>query len=168
MKLQRLAIVALLASLPACVVPAGAWARDLQGRLGVGFNSQFANSAVDSPAPGVSIKYALSRDLAAELVAGMRTSSPINSVTGLKLFKNLFMETSINFYASLGGALVSARGTTGAEFLGTMGAEFFIPGLESLGFSFETGGSLHNLTNGSFSFRTVGVSFVDAGMHFYF
>lgn len=164
MKLQRLATVALLA----CLVPAGAWARDLQGRLGIGYNSQFANSAVDSPGPGVSLKYALSRDLAAELIAGVKTSSPTNTVTGVKLFKNLFTETSLNFYASLGGAIVGARGVTGAEFMGTMGAEFFIPGLESLGFSFETGGSLHNLTNQSFSFRTVGVSFVDAGMHFYF
>lgn len=52
--------------------------------------------------------------------------------------------------------------------MGTLGAEFFIPGLESVGFSFETGGALHNLSNGSMSFRTVGVSFIDAGMHFYF
>ena len=145
-----------------------AWARDLQGRLGVGYNSEFANSVVASPLPGFSIKYALSRDLALEAVVGSKTSSPTNTVTAAKLFKNLFLETNLNFYAALGGALVGANSKTGAEFLGVLGAEFFIPGVESLGFSFETGGSLHNLTNNSFSFRTLGVSFLDAGMHFYF
>ena len=146
----------------------GSWARDLQGRLGVGYNSQFVNSVIASPVPGFSIKYALSRDLAIEAIVGAKTSSPINTVTGAKLFKNLFLEANLNFYASLGGAIVSANNASGAEFMGTVGAEFFIPGLESLGFSFETGGALHNLTNSSFSFRTLGVSFLDAGMHFYF
>ena len=143
-------------------------ARDLQGRLGIGYNSQFVNSVVDSRVPGVSIKYALSRDLAVEAIAGTRTSTPTNTVTGVKLYKNVFLETNLNFYASLGGAIVSANRASGAEFMGTLGAEFFIPGLESLGFSFETGGALHSLSNGSMSFRTIGVSFLDAGMHFYF
>ncbi len=145
-----------------------AYARDLQGRVGVGYNSQFANSAVDSPVPGLSVKYALSRDLAVEAVVGMRTSSPTNTVSGVKLFKNLFIETNLNFYMALGGAVLAANGNSGVELIGTLGAEFFIPGLESLGFSFEAGGGLHNLTNDSFSFRTLGASFVDAGMHFYF
>ena len=70
-----------------------AWARDLQGRLGVGYNSEFANSVVASPLPGFSIKYALSRDLALEAVVGSKTSSPTNTVTAAKLFKNLFLET---------------------------------------------------------------------------
>lgn len=149
-------------------VHSAAHARDLQGRLGLGYNSQFVNSVVASPVPGVSVKYGLSRDLAVEAIVGTKTSSPTNSVTGVKLFKNLFLETNLNFYMALGGAIVSANRASGAEFLGVMGAEFFFPGLESLGFSFETGGSLHNLTGGSFSFRTLGVSFIDAGMHFYF
>ena len=152
----------------AAVSPRSGLARDMQGRLGIGYNSQFVNSVVDSRVPGVSVKYGLTRDLAVEAIAGTRTATPTNTVTGLKLFKNVFYETNLNFYLSLGGAIVSANRVSGAEFMGTLGAEFFIPGLESVGFSFETGGALHNLSNSSMSFRTVGASFIDAGMHFYF
>ena len=47
------------------------------------------------------------------------------------------------------------------------GVEAFIPGIESLGFSMETGASFNNLS-GSYAVQTMGVSFLNAGMHFYF
>jgi hypothetical protein len=144
-----------------------AHAKDLQGRLGLGYNAQFVNTLIDQRVPGVSIKYGLTRDLAAEGVVGIATTSPANTVTGIKFFKNVFYETNLNFYFMLGGAILSARGRGGVEFLGGFGVEFFIPGIESLGFSVETGGSFDNL-NGSFVLRTLGVSFLDAGIHFYF
>ena len=67
----------------------------------------------------------------------------------------------------LGGALVSSGGTSGSQFLGGFGVEFFIPGVDSLGFSMETGASFDNLS-GTFAMRTLGMSFLNAGMHFYF
>lgn len=147
---------------------ASAEARDLQGRLGLGYNAQFANALVGSRIPGFSVKYGLTRDIAAEAIVGLSTASPTNSVTAVKFFKNLFLETNLNFYFTFGGGLVAANGRSGAEFQGALGAEFFIPGLESVGLSFEAGGSLHNLSEGGFSFRTLGASFLDAGMRFYF
>jgi hypothetical protein len=39
--------------------------------------------------------------------------------------------------------------------------------VESLSFSMETGASFDNLS-GSFVIETLGVSFLNAGMHFYF
>lgn len=148
--------------------PLAAHARDMQGRLGLGYNSEFANSAVTGQrVPGVSVKYGLTRDFAIEAIAGMSTRSPVNTVTAAKLFKNIFYETNLNFYFMLGGGILAANTRTGAEFISGFGAEFFIPGLESLGFSVETGASFHNLT-GSFVLRTLGVSFLDAGIHFYF
>lgn len=142
-------------------------AKELQGRLGLGYNSEFANFGAGTGAPGVSLKYGMTRDIAVEGIVGVNTSSPSNSVTALKVFKNLFYETNLNFYFMLGGGILSANGNTGAEFLGGFGAEFFIPGLESLGFAMETGGSLDNLS-GSFVLKTLGVSFLNAGIHFYF
>jgi hypothetical protein len=144
-----------------------AQARDLQGRLGLGYNSEFADRAVPGGVPGVSVKYGLTRDIAAEGVVGIATSTPGQSVFALKLFKNLFYETSLNFYFMLGGGLVSGGGSSGAQFIGGFGAEFFIPGIESLGFAFETGGSFDNL-GGSFVLKTLGFSFLNAGIHFYF
>ncbi len=140
----------------------------MQGRLGLGYNDEFVNAL-----PAVSIKYGLTRDIAAEGVFGIATTSPVNSTVAVKFFKNIFYETNLNFYFLLGGGLLTAgaagatSGNTGVEFLSGFGAEFFIPGLESLGLAIETGGSLDNLT-GTFILKTLGVSFLDAGIHFYF
>jgi hypothetical protein len=146
----------------------------MQGRLGLGFNAQFANANAVGGVPGVSLKYGLTRDIAAEGVVGVATSTPGNSVTGLKLFKNLFYETSLNFYFMVGGGILSASGSTAADIIGGFGAEFFIPGIESMGFSMEVGGSFTNITDtatnptGAFVFKTFGVTPLAAGMHFYF
>ena len=67
----------------------------------------------------------------------------------------------------LGFATLAAQSKAGIQFLGGFGAEFFIPGLESIGFAMETGASMDSLS-GSFAIRTLGVSFLDAGIHFYF
>lgn len=144
-----------------------AFARDLQGRLGLGYNGQFVSSLAANGVPGISMKYAFTRDIAMEGVVGMSTATPSNSVTAVKFFKNLFFETNLNFYYMLGGGIVGADSRTGAEFLTGFGGEFFIPGLESLGFSFELGGEFDNLS-GNFALKTFGASFLQAGMHFYF
>lgn len=155
------------ASLLASVGARDAQARDLQGRLGLGYNSEFVNTLLGTRVPGISIKYGLTRDLAAEAIAGVVTTSPADTVAGIKFFKNIFLETNLNFYFMLGGGVLTHAGNAGAEFLGGFGVEFFIPGIESLGFATETGGTFDNLT-GSFALRTLGVSFLDAGIHFYF
>jgi len=142
-------------------------ARDLQGRLGVGYNAQFSNRSASNGVPALSFRYALTKEFGIQGIFGVATSSPGNTVAALKLFKNVFYETNLNFYFLLGGGVVTAQGTSGAEFLGGVGSEFFIPGLESLSFCFELGASLTNLT-GSFVLKTMGASFLEAGMHFYF
>lgn len=142
-------------------------ARELQGRLGVGYNSQFSNSSTTYRVPGISLKYAVTRDVAVEGVFGVSTQSPMNTVSGVKFLKNVFFETNLNFYFMMGGALLGAGGKAGLELIGGLGTEFFIPGLESLGFAFETGGSFNNIAGG-FMIKTFGVSFLDAGIHFYF
>lgn len=143
-------------------------ARDLHGRVGLGYNAQFANSTATNGVPAIALKYAATRDIALEGIVGIATTTPGNSVFGVKFFKNLFMETNLNFYFALGGGVLSANNRSGAEFIGAFGAEFFIPGIESLGWSMETGGSFGNLADGSFALRTLGFSFLNAGMRFYF
>ncbi len=143
-------------------------ARDLQGRLGLGYNAQFANFRdTNGGVPAVAAKYAMTKDLAVEGVLGVATTKPANSVIGLKFFKTLFFETNLNFYGMLAGGLVTANSNSGVDLQGGFGSEFFIPGLESIGFSFEVGGQLTNLS-GSMVFRTMGASFLHAGMRFYF
>lgn len=145
----------------------------MHGKIGLGYNGEFANTDQVNGVPGISLKYGLTRDIAASLIFGINTGSPKNTVFGGKFFANIFYETALNFYFFLGGALVngasSATATTssGVDFISGFGAEFFIPGIESLGLSVETGASFNNIS-GSFAIRTLGVSFLDAGIHFYF
>lgn len=148
--------------------PSSAQARDLQGRLGLGYNAQFANyREAGGGVPAAAVKYAFTKDIAMEGIVGLATTKPSNSVMGMKLFKNIFFENNLNFYFMAAGALVSANSKSGADFQSGFGAEFFIPGLESIGFSMEVGADLTNIT-GSFVFRTLGASFLHAGMRFYF
>jgi len=143
-------------------------ARDLQGRLGLGYNAQFANQReTNGGVPAIAAKYAVTKDIAFEGVVGVATTKPANSVLGMKFFKNLFFENNLNFYGMLAGGLVTANTTSGVDLQAGFGTEFFIPGLESVGFSFEVGGELTNLS-GSMVFRTMGASFLNAGMRFYF
>ncbi len=154
--------LAVFAALPS------AHARDLQGRLGLGYNAQFANYRESgNSVPAIAAKYAVTKDVAFAGVVGMATTNPGNSVIGVKFFKNLFFENNLNFYSMLAAGLVAANSQSGIDLQGGFGAEFFIPGLESLGFSFEVGGDLTNLS-GSMIFRTMGASFLNAGMRFYF
>lgn len=154
-----------------CAVEPLTEAREMQGRLGLGYNSEFSNlsSGTSQKLPGVSIKYGLTRDIAIEGILAVQTTNPGNSVTAVKFFKNLFYEQNLNFYFMIGGGTISPTTSsgTGAEFIGGFGAEFFIPGIESLGFSVETGATFDN-TSGTFVLRTLGVGFLDAGIHFYF
>lgn len=172
-KMNRLKLIGLCGVLLITLVPQSVFARDMHGRLGLGYNSQFSNYTQTGGVPGISLKYGLSRSIAIEGVFGLTTSSPKNSVTAIKIFSNILYETNLNFYFLLGGGILgitpsgASTSETSVEFLAGFGAEFFIPGLESLGFSMETGISLNNVA-GSFALKTMGFNFLNAGIHFYF
>lgn len=162
---KNFSLLTLLAIL--AVVSPRVEAKELQGRLGLGYNGQFSSSSATNGVPAISMKYGLTRDLHSAFVFGTNTSAPTNTVAALKFFKNIFFETNLNFYFLVAAGYVSAAGNSGVEFLTGFGAEFFIPGLESLGFSTETGVAFGSAT-GSFALRSMGVSFLQAGIHFYF
>jgi hypothetical protein len=153
--------------------PKTAFGRDMSNRLGVGYNSQFGNSTNTgiinggSKIPGVSLKYGLTKEFAFEAIFGVATTSPSQSVTALKFFKNIFYESYLNFYFLIGSGFISGNGYSGIQFLTGFGVEFFFPNLESLGFSIETGASYDNST-GTYALKTIGFNFLDAGIHFYF
>jgi hypothetical protein len=145
-------------------------AKELFGRVGIGYNAQFVNTNETNGAPAISIKYGLAPRGAIEVVGGFYSGSYGSGVFGLKYMGTIRSESYANFYALVGGALVAANQKSGTEFLGGFGAEFFIPGVDSVGISFETGMAAENLTtaSGSFILKTFGVSFINAGMHYYF
>lgn len=145
-------------------------AKELVGRVGLGYNAQFANTQLTNGVPALSIKYGMAPRSMIEVIGGFYSGSGGSGVAALKYMYSLHTESYVNFYFLMGGGFVSANQRTGTEWIGGLGTEFFIPGIDSVGMSFETGMSFENLTptNGNFIVKTFGVSFINAGMHFYF
>jgi hypothetical protein len=143
-------------------------ARELHGRTGIGYNGQFGMSGFSGGVPGLSIKYGIARGIQIQGIGGFSTGSPTVAAGGFKYMQTLFPENYLNFYFMAGGALVGVNKNTGVEFIGGVGTEFFIPGIDSVGISFEAGAAFENATTGSFILKTFGASFLHAGMHFYF
>ncbi|NDF15311.1 hypothetical protein EB061_08320 [bacterium] len=165
-------LIRFLPSLPAiCLLflPASSGAKELFGKMGLGYNAQFANTTQTNGVPGISLKYGLAPRDSLELIAGFYSGSGGTGVFAGKFMHTLIPENYANFYFLAGAGYVYAS-RTGIELLGGLGAEFFIPGVDSIGISFETGMSAESITSssGSLVLKTFGVSFLNAGMHYYF
>ncbi len=144
-----------------------AQAVDLTNRLGVGYKNQFSENL-----PSLAAQYYPSESLGLSAALGVDTESD-NSKFGLmlKVYRIVFTERQMNFYMGAGAGLLSietaGNSESGFEINGFVGAEFFFAGLESLGFTFETGVSIVSISSGT-RFRSFGDSPLRAGMIFYF
>lgn len=149
------------------------FAKDLNHRLGVGYADQMA---VD--VPSLQVKYWSSPDLGFSADLGIKTGDKDSSFGLLvKVYKVIFPEENLNFYMGGGAGLISqkisvanggdGKNDSGFELMGFVGAEFFLPGLESLALSFEAGVGVVSIRSDS-EFRTIGHSPLNAGMIFYF
>lgn len=142
-------------------------AKELTNRLGVGYQNQFS---IDMPS--VAARYYSNPDFGVSAALGIDTESD-NSKFGLmaKVFRVIFKEPNLNFYLGAGAALVSEEvsgvADSGFELNGFAGVEFFIAGLDSLGFLFETGIGIASIDSGV-RFRTFGDHPIRGGIMFYF
>lgn len=145
------------------------YAKDLANRLGVGFSNQFG--LVDD-LPSIAMRYYPNADYGLMGAIGVDTHKD-NSRFGFmaKIFKIVFKEDNLNFYTGAGAGLVSRevsnKNDSGFDLSGFIGAEFFMPGLESLSFSFEAGVGITSVSS-EVRFRTIGDSPLRAGIIFYF
>lgn len=95
-----------------------------------------------------------------------------NSKFGIQLGlrKRIFEEENLNFYMGGNFSLLTqelgATKQSGYELGALVASEFFLAGLENLGLNFEAGIAVSNLDK--VRFRTLGHSFLNAGMIFYF
>lgn len=144
-----------------------AQAKDLASRLGIGFR----NTLVTTELPSVATIYYPSPDIGLVASLGVDTQEQ-NSMFALAggIRRIIFKEDNMNFFGAGQAAIVNqevaAEKDSGFEMAATVGGEFFIPGLESLGFNFETGMGVTTVKKTRF--RTLGESFATAGMIFYF
>ena len=143
-------------------LPTYSHALNLLGRLGLGFSNQLANNL-----PALSFKVQNSKATAyGGLLAVDSNDQSTDYGLGLKFYRLLFDEPHLNFFASAMGALLKKNDLSGHQIDGTLGSEFHIPGLESIGFSLEFGLSW-NKVNDEKHLETTGLSFINAGVHFY-
>ncbi|MGZ5280564.1 MAG: hypothetical protein ACXWC9_11500, partial [Pseudobdellovibrionaceae bacterium] len=142
-------------------------AKDLSSRLGVGYR----NSLVTMSLPSVAMFYYPSPDFSVFGSLGVDTednNSKFAFSGGIR--RMIFKEDNMNFFggghvAMVNQEIASAK-DSGYELAAVVGGEFFLPGLESLGFNFETGMGITTVKKTRF--RTLGDSFLNAGIVFYF
>ena len=168
-----------------------AMAKDLTGKIGLGFNSQLDCGAI-------SVKYGISNDMGVEGFIGYGSYEEdygaagsyeeSSNVVGGKFFYNVIMEKNANFYIGGGLAILGGEGTeidpsgamykvkfSGTGLLGYAGTEFFFTDLPNLGFLFEVGLGIMNgkeKYNGSSvdvsDMSFYGGLFHQIGIHYYF
>ncbi len=145
-----------------------AWSKDLSSRLGVGYADQFGVAGL----PSLAVRYYPNSEFGIAGHLGVDTQKD-NSKFGFlaKAFRVVFAEDHLNFYVGAAAGLISkenaGRNESGFDLSGYFGAEFFLPGLDSLGWSFEAGVGVTSLSS-DVRFRTIGDSPLRAGMIFYF
>jgi hypothetical protein len=142
-----------------------AFSFDKIGRLGIGMTNQLRNEF-----PAFSFKMQKNRSFAFGGQAGISTSETNGGYgAGIKVYRNIFDEPQLNFYiAGLGAILtnkVNSTSYSGFQFDMSLGSEFHLTGLNSIGFSFEFGASAYK--KDKFVFQTLGNSFIVSGVHFY-
>ncbi|MBT4761027.1 MAG: organic solvent tolerance protein [Bdellovibrionaceae bacterium] len=138
--------------------------KDLTSRLGVGFSDNLSETL-----PSLYVKYYSSMETAFSASLGVDTKKDQSKFGFLaKVYRTIFMEDNLNFYMGAGAGLLSQEeagtNSSGFELNGFAGVEFFLPGLDSLGFSVEMGMGVSSPASGT-RFRTIGQT---AGVVFYF
>ncbi len=135
------------------------------GRLGIGFSNTIADSV-----PSISIKVQRSTGFSYGGVFGVNTADDGGWHGGIRLYRNIFDEPFLTFYA-VGSAVIintkQANGDSDSGFQGDVGfgTEFSFQGIDSLGFSAEFGVRFKKIDD--FEITTMGENIISAGVHFY-
>ena len=166
MKSTRITLIAFLIIL---FITATGYAKDLKGRLGIGFNSQLTARSVNS----ISMKYWLSSNLGFQGTFGFVSSDDYDELDlgGKVLFK---IQDEKNLHVDAFGGLGFVNydpeigdNDSGLAISGGLAIEYFFSGLPNLGFSSEIGMQLSDINDNS-SFKTTADTFITAGIHYYF
>ena len=154
------------------VVSTPCFAKELANRLGVGYSNQFSQEL-----PSLALRYYPDPKVGVGAQLGVDTEEDKSKFGfAAKLYRVIFTEDNLNFYMGSSAGIISIESTdsagksksnSGFELTGFCGTEFFLPGLENLGFSFEAGVGVTSIKS-EVRFRTIADSPVRAGMTFYF
>jgi hypothetical protein len=144
------------------------YAASLVGRLGVGMSDQLVTGMKT-----ISLKLQQNRSTAIGGIFGIDNSEDGSFyAVGLRYYRFIYEEPQLNFYSAFSGSMFTYNNTTddktesGYQVDGLFGSEFNFQGLESVGFSFEFGGSLYNYDSKT-HIATAGYNFIKSAIHFY-
>lgn len=147
-----------------CALPATATAKDLSGHFGVGFNNQFAHI------PALSARYVLPlHDLhigveghfGTSILKGMDNAG----FAGARVIWGLVREDNMILHLGVGGGIWGEGNTSSFRLQPVVGAEFFLYGLENLGFLVEWGVTVDLGDENRVNTTSTAPS---AGLHYYF
>lgn len=170
MLLRRLLLLLTLAFFAtALALPSSAEARDLRGRLGIGFNNNFSSLT------SISVKYGIPTNketvnLQVQALVGFAFLKDQDDrfFAGGRVLIPILAEDNLNLYAGVGGGYVRFHDAKQAARIGAvLGVEFFLFGLENLGLSAEFGLNL-DLGNQVLDVQTTGGTAAAVGVHYYF
>lgn len=74
-----------------------AHSKELFGRIGLGYNAQFAQTSATNGAPGISIKYGLNPRTMIEVVGGYYSGTGGTGVAALKFMQTLHSKATLIF-----------------------------------------------------------------------
>lgn len=159
-------VLTLLAIVALSIYSTTTQAKDLTNRLGVGVKSHETLNL-----PELAVVYNPMKDI--EITGGLgidtkKDESKFAANAGVR--RIIFKEDNMNFY--MGGIFgllseeVAGSKESGVELDAVFGGEFFLPGLDSLAFTFEGGAGVISAKN--VRFRTIADSPLRAGIIFYF
>lgn len=163
---SRLVLLVLSTFVLVCVYSAMASAKSMESRLGIGFKNGFPFDL-----PALAAQYYPNSNMGLTGALGIDTQED-NSKFALQLGvrKRIFEEDQLNFF--MGGNFtlltqeIAKKKTSGYEISALVATEFFLTGLENLGFNMEAGVAVSNMEK--VRFRTMGNSFLNGGVIFYF
>jgi hypothetical protein len=147
-----------------------AFGKDLANRMGIGYSDQFGVRTGNLPS--LAMRYYPSSELGFGLSLGVDTQKDASKFGfAAKVLRIIFLEDNMNFYLGASAGLISDEiegdNDSGFDLSGFGGAEFFLPGLDSLGLNFEMGVGITSISS-EVRFRTIGDHPFRAGMIFYF
>ncbi len=161
-------LIAGLAVSAALLTAPAVQAKDLRNRVGVGFNNQFGHTS------SLSVRYGLpwndeAINLQLEVLAGVELDSDDTTTdavsAGARLLYAIVVEDNMNLYAAAGLGWVSYDGAAAVRLQPGLSAQFFLFGIENLGFSADWGLSIDLGTPSAIrSFTSV----PGMGVHYYF
>ncbi|MCP4870656.1 MAG: hypothetical protein GY898_18290 [Proteobacteria bacterium] len=159
----------LIVALCSLLLPSLASAKDLRKKVGIGFNNNF--SAVSSLSVKVGLptaKETVNVQLQGLVGFSLTTTSLETFFAGGRVLLPFVAEDNLNVYGAIGGGYVRfSTATAAARVQAVIGAEFFMFGLERLGFSAEFGVNL-DVAPGVFEIGTTSGTAASVGVHYYF